>query len=177
MSFSKMWSSLDLLVYLEMLGRAAARQERAALAQPEMALIAWRCDSFEPHCHSCTVSSEAEREETTNLQRGSILLEIQCESISLYNKLAVPCPLLQTGIVGFARKKHSIYNDIIVQFGLFWPVVFWVFLITSTMFFTHVFNKISKPVLCIFSNLHAHLNYISLWIWNILSLSCQSSGI
>lgn len=89
MSFSKMWSSSDPLVYLEMLGRAAAQKERAALAQPEMALIAWRCDSFEPHS-SCTVSSEAEREEATNLQRGSIPLERQCESISLYNKLAVP---------------------------------------------------------------------------------------
>lgn len=38
MSFLKMCSSLDPLVYLEMLGRAAAQQERTALAQPVMAL-------------------------------------------------------------------------------------------------------------------------------------------
>lgn len=38
MSFPKMCSSLDPLVYLEMLGRAAAQQERTALAQPVMVL-------------------------------------------------------------------------------------------------------------------------------------------
>lgn len=38
MSFPKMCSSLDPLVYLEMLGRAAAQQERTALTQPVVAL-------------------------------------------------------------------------------------------------------------------------------------------
>lgn len=64
-SFPKMCSSLDPLVYLEMLGGAAAQEERAALAQPVMALSHLEMWQLWAHCHrGCTVSSDVEREET-----------------------------------------------------------------------------------------------------------------
>lgn len=92
MSFPKMCSSLDPLVYLEMLGRAAAQQERTALAQPVVALSClemwhlWASLSQQLHC----VLWGGKRRNFINFQRVSILLARQCESISLYNKLAVP---------------------------------------------------------------------------------------
>lgn len=91
MSFPKMCSSLDRLVYLEMLGRAAAQKERAALAQPVMALSClemwqlWASLSQWLHC-------PLRQKEEMKLYKPSKRFSSSCksESISLYNKLAVP---------------------------------------------------------------------------------------
>lgn len=95
--------------------------------------------------------------------KGLTLLARQDEAISLYNKLTITCYCILK-FQSFVTKKRSRCDYIL-------------FFLTSIVFPTHIFPKISKPVLCIFTHLHKHLNCISLWIGNILSLSCRSNSI
>lgn len=177
MSFPKMWSSLDPRVCLEMSGGTTAQQERGALAQPVVAPSCqemwqlWASLSQQLHC----LFWGGESRNVTNLQRGLILLARQCESISLYSKLAGP---ITTWVEWQSLQEKTTPDTMtfLCSLGFFGWLSSGVFLITIIKHI-NAFHKVSKPVLCIFTNLHAHLNYISLWIWKILSLSCQSNGI